>query len=136
MTDKEIKALERCKELIKESHSCWIGLSNQDAINTMLQVIERQNTEIQDKDKKIEHIKNLNKHQSKEIAKTVDYTFELNKEIEKNENIIKNVYREANNILYLDDSSDYGGALWDILRIINPDLEEYPTLKYIKEEEE
>ena len=46
MTDKETKALERCKELIKENHSCWIGLSNQDAINTILQLLEKQNTEI------------------------------------------------------------------------------------------
>lgn len=48
MTDKETKALERCKELIKENHSCWIGLSNQDAINTILQLLEKQNTEIKE----------------------------------------------------------------------------------------
>lgn len=49
MTDKEIKALERCKELIKENHSCWIGLSNQDAINTMLQLVEKQDSKIKEK---------------------------------------------------------------------------------------
>lgn len=26
MTEKQAKAIERCNELIKESHSCWIGI--------------------------------------------------------------------------------------------------------------
>lgn len=47
--------------------------------------------------------------------------------------IINDTYREANNTLYFDDSSDYYCALWNILKIINPDLEEYPNLKYILE---
>ena len=34
------EAVERCNELIKESHSCWIGLSNQDAIKTILQALD------------------------------------------------------------------------------------------------
>jgi len=43
----------------------------------------------------------------------------------------------ANNILYLQDNSDYIGALWDILRIAMPELfkdEEIPELKFIEEE--
>lgn len=43
MTDKETKAIERCNELIKESHSCWIGLSNQDAIKTVLDLLDNKN---------------------------------------------------------------------------------------------
>lgn len=50
--------------------------------------------------------------------------------------IINDTYREANNVLYFDDNSDYCCALWEILRIINPDLEEYPDLDYIEESEE
>ena len=56
-------------------------------------------------------------------------------EIEKKDKIIKLAYREANNVLYFDDNSDYCCALWEILRIINPELEEYPTLNYIDEED-
>lgn len=33
------EALERCNELIKESHSCWIGLTNQEAIKTIIQEV-------------------------------------------------------------------------------------------------
>ena len=36
-------ALERCKELIKESHSCWIGISNQKAIEKVLELLEKNN---------------------------------------------------------------------------------------------
>lgn len=45
MTEKQAKAIERCNELIKESHSCWIGLSNQDAIKTVLSLVKEQNIE-------------------------------------------------------------------------------------------
>lgn len=43
MTEKQVKAIERCNELIKESHSCWIGLSNQDAIRIVLSLVKEQN---------------------------------------------------------------------------------------------
>lgn len=36
--DKDIK---RCKELIKTEHSNWIGMSNQDAIENVLEEFER-----------------------------------------------------------------------------------------------
>lgn len=45
MNDKE--AIERCNELIKESHSCWIGITNQVAIQTVLNLIEKQKEEIE-----------------------------------------------------------------------------------------
>lgn len=52
-------------------------------------------------------------------------------ELSKEELIIKitNMYRIANNSLYFDDSSDYCGDLWDIIREVNDDIGE---LKYIK----
>lgn len=53
MNDKEKKAIERCNELIKESHSCWIGLSNQKAIEIILNLIKNQKAEIEKKDNKI-----------------------------------------------------------------------------------
>ena len=54
MKDEEIKAIERCNELIKESHSCWIGITNQVAIQTVLNLIEKQKAEIEKKDKIID----------------------------------------------------------------------------------
>ena len=39
MTTEE--AIERCHELIKESHSCWIGITNQEAIKIVLSMIEK-----------------------------------------------------------------------------------------------
>lgn len=47
----------------------------------------------------------------------------------------KKAYAIANNALYFDDSSDYQTALWQVLYTLNPDLEEYPILKYIEESE-
>ena len=46
------------------------------SIDTVLSLIKEQQ-------KKIEGLKNIDKNQSKDIKKAVDYTFELNKEIEK-----------------------------------------------------
>ncbi len=43
---------------------------------------------IQKQQKEIEHLKELNKHQSNDITRAVNYTFELNKEIEKKDKII------------------------------------------------
>ena len=34
------KDIERCKELIKEEHSNWIGLTNQEAIENVLSELE------------------------------------------------------------------------------------------------
>lgn len=47
MTEKQSKAIERCNELIKDSHSCWIGLSNQNAIKTVLDLLETKENEKQ-----------------------------------------------------------------------------------------
>lgn len=44
-------------------------------VDFLLNLIEKQN-------KEIEHLENLNKHQSKDLTKAVGYTFELNKELE------------------------------------------------------
>ncbi len=41
------------------------------------------------------------------------------------------IFRIANNILYFDDSSDYGTALWEILVILKPEIED--NLEYIEE---
>ena len=43
---------------------------------------------LKEKDNRIEQLENINKFQSKDIGKAVDYTFELNKEIEEKDKII------------------------------------------------
>ena len=45
-TKEQEKAIERCNELIKESHSCWIGLSNQKAIQEVLNMLKEKDREI------------------------------------------------------------------------------------------
>lgn len=40
MTKEQEEAIERCKELIKEAHAGWIGISNQKAIKTILSMLE------------------------------------------------------------------------------------------------
>ena len=43
---------------------------------------------LKEKDNRINQLENMNKFQSKDIKKIVDYTFELNKEIEQQDKII------------------------------------------------
>lgn len=86
MTDKEKEAIERCKQLIKVEHANWIGISNQVAIETVLNLIEKQykminlmaeqlRTPVNSK----EWIKEYYKHE----VKTKIYTEEEMKRIEK-----------------------------------------------------
>ena len=49
------------------------------AIDTVLSLIKEQQGQWEE----IEGLKNINKNQSKDIKKAVDYTFELNKELER-----------------------------------------------------
>lgn len=41
MTDKEEKAVERCNQLIKVEHANWIGISNQVAIEIVLNELKK-----------------------------------------------------------------------------------------------
>lgn len=81
MTDEEKKAIERCKQLIKVEHANWIGLSNQDAIEKVLNLIEKQQRIIEEQKSRCSHL-------GRDAQKAVDYTFELNKEIEKKDKIM------------------------------------------------
>lgn len=44
----------------------------------------------------------------------------------------KEIYKIANNTLYFNDNSDYKTALYEILKVLNPELEDYPKLKFIE----
>lgn len=44
-SEEEKKDIKRCNELIKDIHKEWIGISNQKAIETILNLIEKQQKE-------------------------------------------------------------------------------------------
>ena len=56
MNEKEKKAIERCNQLRQVEHANWIGISNQLAIITVLNLIEKQQAEIEKKDKIIDEM--------------------------------------------------------------------------------
>ena len=61
----EEKAIERCNELIKPEHSNWIGISNQVAIETVLNLIDKQNKVIDETSRTIikeRGYKNIDEH--------------------------------------------------------------------------
>ena len=47
---------------------------------------------------------------------------------------IKEAYAIANNALYFNDSSDYKGALLEVLKALNPEFNENKQFKYIEED--
>ena len=77
MTDEE--AIKRLKYDISAGE---YSTTKTEVLETVLNLIEKQQ-------KEIEELKGMYKHQSRDISKAVDYTFELNKEIEEKEEIIE-----------------------------------------------
>lgn len=84
------KIIQQNKEIVKQTRAnndinsmqLTANCDNESiAIETVLNLIKDQQTEI-------EGLKNRNKHLSADITKAVDYTFELNKEIENKDKII------------------------------------------------
>ena len=56
MTNEQDKAIERCNNLIRKEHSSWIGISNQKAIEKLLNMLK-------EKDEEIEFQKDINKQE-------------------------------------------------------------------------
>ena len=86
MTNEQREAIEICKKKIIEPfydfpNPTSIELKDTDvrAIEIALSLIKEQQGQWEE----IEGLKNINKNQSKDIKKAVDYTFELNKELER-----------------------------------------------------
>ena len=50
-----------------------------------------------------------------------------------NQDKLDEVYKIANNVLYFDDNSDYQSALWEILEVINPEIDADAKLEYIED---
>ncbi len=71
MTKEQEKAIERCKELIKQEHANWIGISNQTAIETVLNMLK-------EKDKEIEKLKKHNKELLRKLRNRVKEVKKLN----------------------------------------------------------
>lgn len=97
----EEKTIERCKELIKTEHANWIGISNQEAIRELLNMLEG-------KDKAIEKLKKHNKellrklkNRVKEVKKLNKYSLykkefkRLNEQLKKKDEIIEKLEKEA-----------------------------------------
>lgn len=66
MTKEQEEAIERCNKLIETEHSNWIGITNQKAIETVLNMlkensaeIHQKNTELAEKNAEIEKYKKL-----------------------------------------------------------------------------
>lgn len=47
MTKEQDKAIERCNKLIETEHSNWIGITNQKAIETVLNLLKQKDAEIE-----------------------------------------------------------------------------------------
>ncbi len=58
MTEEQERAIERCNKLIETKHSNWIGVSNQKAIETVLNILKEKDKEIKKKDKIIDLLVN------------------------------------------------------------------------------
>jgi hypothetical protein len=95
MTDKEAIAIERCNQLIKVEHANWIGISNQVAIETVLNLIQTQQAEIdilkQEKATAWEDWNIINEYCEQEKQK-------YKAEIEKKDKIIDNSINEIEKI--------------------------------------
>lgn len=119
------EAIERCNELIKES-SCWIGITNQQAIQIVLNIIKKQEEDIEDYEKILDIYderkyrkqyleeerakrKNLLYPDSDEIYQRY---FEQKEEIEKKDKIINDAIKWIENTM--NDSRVTGCNLGDL----------------------
>lgn len=100
MTNEQRKAIRQCElyvqakatiQLVDEIDGKLAFKScDTSAIDTVLSLIK-------ENQKEIEGLKNINKNQSKDIKKAVDYTFELNKELERKDKQIDLMARAIDN---------------------------------------
>lgn len=79
------KTIKRCEQLIKPENANWIGISNQEAIRELLNMLK-------EKDKEIEFQKDINKTEKDRHKKTEK---SLKGQIIKNNKIIEKLEKEA-----------------------------------------
>lgn len=86
----EKETIERCNELIKEEHANWIGISNQKAIKTILNLIQTQQEEI-------EKLNSMLKIDDITANCNVELVKELRAEIEKKDRIVRSIISRLDN---------------------------------------
>lgn len=86
-TLEEKKAIERCEELIKDEHKQWIGISNQVAIETLLNLLEK-------RQKEIEKLKEHKKDYTKKRKNYISLYKLLEKHLEKEKQKVKALKQE------------------------------------------
>lgn len=101
-----------------EAFQYWIQTNTERGVTTisdnlclfivnLIKSLQKENEELKnkviEKDNRIKQLENMNKFQSKDIKEAVDYTFELNKEIEEKDKIIQHMSKY---ILSLDIDKD------------------------------
>lgn len=74
------------QEIVNKKPNVIIPYYTLDHLSTELSMAK---TELKKKDQTIKRLESINKFQSKDITKAVDYTFELNAELEKKDKIIE-----------------------------------------------
>lgn len=91
MIKEQDKAIERCNKLIETEHSNWIGITNQKAIETVLNMLKEKEAEIQfqkdinktEKDRHKQAEKSLKGHiekKDKMIDLIIDFFYKLTQE--------------------------------------------------------
>ena len=88
MTDKEKKKILEISKRIGYKVGTYCNDEEVEVFEKLLKDYKYKNNLIEKQQEEIENLKNRIKHQDKEMTKAVDYTFELNKEIEKQDKII------------------------------------------------
>lgn len=70
MITEQDKAIERCNKLIETEHSNWIGITNQKAIETVLNMLKEKDAEIEKKDNAVKRIINRLDNDIKRITES------------------------------------------------------------------
>ena len=101
MTEEEKEEIERCKELIKIEHANWIGMSNQNAIEIVLNLIEKQQSEMFKLQAKADRLKVARDNWKKTF-------YQAKAEIEKKDKMIDEMANKLHKLaLYYDNEGTY-----------------------------
>lgn len=131
MTDKEKEAIERCNQLIKVEHSNWIGISNQKAIETILDLIQTQQEEIEDckkcvlRDEVHNYIEEIEKKDT--LINTMQAEFERLEDLEDNTDMLKLQLQKKDKII-----DEIAGEIIRILYYCDGKVGKYKT-PYVEE---
>lgn len=82
MTEEQERAIERCNKLIETKHSNWIGVSNQKAIETVLNMIKEKDIQINSKNGTINALQCALKERTEERDRKDDIVTKQNKTID------------------------------------------------------